>query len=104
MDFTQNLKAFLKKLPLKDMSGHQKFLAVAAVQCGGDTIVEIGTGEVKAGWPKAVLGIKYNPAFYDRAQGAGWVNPTGVKGRFRITEAGFENLGGHLFPNSLPET
>ena len=27
-----------------------------------------------------------------RAQGAGWVNPTGAKGKFRVTQAGLENL------------
>jgi len=35
MDFNQNLKAFLKQLPLAKMSGHQKFVAIAAVQCAG---------------------------------------------------------------------
>ena len=75
MDFTQNLKAFLKHLPLNKMSGHQKFLAIAAVQCGGETKAEIGAGEVKNSWPKAVLAIKYNPAFYDRAQGQVSCNP-----------------------------
>jgi hypothetical protein len=30
--------------------------------------------------------------FYDRAQAAGWVDPTGLKGKFRLTQAGLENL------------
>ncbi len=36
--------------------------------------------------------MKYNSAYYDRAQGAGWVDPTGAKGKFRVTEAGLQNL------------
>ena len=47
---------------------------------------------MKSNWPKAVLSIKYNPAFYDRAQGAGWVDPTGGKGKFRLTQPGLDNL------------
>src|SRR5437660_7239724 len=92
MDFTQNLKAFLKQLPLKKMSGHQKFVAIASVQCRGDLTIDISTQDVKKQWRKSVLRAQYNPSLYDRAQGAGWVDPTGVKGRFRLTQAGLENL------------
>src|SRR6266851_4394480 len=92
MDLTQNLKAFLKGLPLSKMSGHQKFVAVAAIQCQGDTTAEIGTKEVHKQWRKSLLGIKYNPSLYDRAQGAGWVDPTAVKGKFRLTPSGLDNL------------
>jgi hypothetical protein len=92
MDFNQNLKAFLKHLPLNKMSGHQKFAAVAAIQCKGDTKVEVSTQDIQKQWRTTVLRVKYNPSLYDRAQGAGWVDPTEAKGRFRVTQAGLENL------------
>lgn len=92
MDLDQNPKAFLKSLPLLKMSGQQKFLAIASLQCKGDPKVEVATQTVRKLWRKSLLGVKYSPTFYDRAQGAGWVNPTGEKGKFRVTDAGLENL------------
>ena len=35
MDFAKNAKAFLRDLPLRKMTGHQKFLAVAALLSKG---------------------------------------------------------------------
>lgn len=99
MNFGQNLKAFLKKLPLRKMSGHQKFLAVAAIQCKGSQSTELGTRDIRRQWRKSLLGVKYNPAFYDRAQQAGWVNPsTSKKGRFFVTKEGFDNLTALAIP------
>lgn len=93
MDFNQNLKAFLKVLPLKKMTGHQKFLAVSAVQCLGKTDVKVSARDVRKQWRKSVLGVLYNPSLYDRAQREGWVNPVaGAKGKFLVTEEGFEHL------------
>lgn len=92
MNFNQNLKAFLKQLPLGKMSGHQKFVSVAAIHSKGDSGVDVSTAEVQKQWRKSVLGVKYNSAYYDRAQGAGWVDPTGSKGKFRVTEAGLQNI------------
>jgi hypothetical protein len=92
MDFNQNVKAFLKHLPLTKMSGQQKFVGVAAVLCKGDPATEVSTQGIQKHWRKSVLGVQYNPAYYDRAQGAGWVDPTGAKSTFRVTEAGLENL------------
>jgi hypothetical protein len=74
------------------MSGHQKFVAVAAIQTKGDITVEVSTTDVQEQWRKSLLSVRYNSAFYDRAQGAGWVDPTGVRGRFRVTDASLENL------------
>jgi hypothetical protein len=91
MDYDQNLKAFLKDLALKKMSGHQKFLAVAAIQSRGRTTVEATVKEVKKQWRKSLLKVKYNPAFYDRAEVEGWVNPVG-KGKFLVTEQGLDHL------------
>jgi hypothetical protein len=93
MDFNQNLKAFLKGLPLKKMSGQQKFLAIAAVQSRGKTDVEVSTGNIRKQWRKSVLGVRFNPALYDRAQQEGWVNPVfGAKGKLFVTERGLEHL------------
>lgn len=93
MDFNQNLKAFLKGLPLKNMSGHQKFLAVAAAQCRGKEDVQVSAGDVRKQWRKSVLKVRYNPALYDRAQRESWVNPVaGTKGKFLLTQEGFEHL------------
>ena len=92
MNFNQNLKAFLKRLPLKRMSGHQKFAAVAAIQSKGVLTTDVSTQDIQGQWRKSVLGVRYNSAYYDRAQGAGWVDPTGAKGVFRLTQSGLENL------------
>lgn len=92
MNYSQNLKAFLKRLPLKTMSGHQKFVAIAALQCKGELTADVSAQEVQRQWRKSVLVVHYNSAYYDRAQGAGWVDPTGAKGVFRLTQAGLENL------------
>jgi len=92
MNYAQNLKAFLKQLPLRTMSGQQKFVSVAASHCKGDLTAEIGTHDVQKHWRKTLLGIKYNPAFYDRAQTAGWVDPSPGRGKFLLTQSGLENL------------
>lgn len=91
MDFDNNLKAFLRRFPLKAMSGHQKFVAVAAFQAKGNLTQAIGIKDVQKQWRKSLLGILYNPAHYDRAQRAGWANPT-AKGQFCVTQAGLDNL------------
>jgi hypothetical protein len=102
MDFTKNAKAFLRDLPLTKMTGHQKFLAVAAFLANGKTDVDISTNQLKTRWLKSVLGTKYNPAFYDRAQSEGWVNSVaGKKGTLRVADAGLENLAA-LVPDITP--
>lgn len=93
MNFNQNLKAFLSGLPLSKMTGHQKFLAVAAVSCKGRVGVEIATKDIEKQWRKSLLKTKYNPSFYDRVQREGWVDPvSGRKGAFVITQAGLDHL------------
>lgn len=93
MNFKQNLKAFLRSLPLRKMSGHEKFLAVATIQCKGKASVELGTKEIRKQWRKSLLGLRYNPAFYDRAQRKGWVDPrANAKGRFYVTDVGLDHL------------
>jgi hypothetical protein len=81
MNFDLNLKAYLKSLPISEMSGHQKFLAIAALHSRGKANVDQGAREVRQQWRKSQLGLEYNPIFYDRAQQEGWVDPvSGEKG------------------------
>lgn len=98
MDFSQNLKAFLKNLPLGKMSGQQKFLAVAASMSRGKTGVDVETRQVQSEWRKSVLGIQFNPSLYDRAQREGWVDPTG-KGKFSVTKSGLDHLSALAAPD-----
>ena|ERR1044071_2031916 len=93
MDLNQNLKAFLKGLPISRMTGHQKFLAIAALGCKGQERVEVLTRNIKKSWRKSLLKGKYNPVFYDRAQGEGWVDPvSGKNGAFVVTQNGLDHL------------
>jgi hypothetical protein len=98
MNFNQNLKAFLKDLPLKKMSGQQKFLAVATSISRGKTDVEVATKDVQSHWRKSVLEVHYNSAFYDRAQQEGWVDPKG-KGRFLVAKSGLDHLAALAAPD-----
>jgi hypothetical protein len=102
VDFTKNAKAFLRDLPLPKMTGHQKFLAVAALLSNGKTNVEVPTSQIQSHWLKSVLGAAYNAAFYDRAQREGWVNSVAdKKGTLCVTDAGLENLVA-LVPDITP--
>lgn len=91
MDYSKNIKAFLSTLPLDKMRGDQKFLAVA-VHCASNSDTNISTTtQVKGSWPRAILKIKYNPAYYHEAQTQGWVNAIGP-GKFLVTEEGLQFL------------
>lgn len=93
MNLNQNLKAFLKDLPLAQMSGHQKFLAVAALACKGKRGIEVATKDIKKQWRRSLLKAKHNPAFYDRAQRESWIDPvSGKRGRFVVTQDGLDHL------------
>jgi hypothetical protein len=93
MNFSLNLKAFLKTLRLREMSGHQKFLAVAALNSKGKSGIELATRNVQDQWPKSQMEQAYNPVFYERAQQEGWVDrTTGKKGTFTINQAGLDHL------------
>jgi len=91
MNFSKNLKAFLKALPLNGLSGHQMFLAVAAHCSSGNTSQEVRVSDVRSCWPKGLMGKSYNPVFYNRAQLEGWVDPI-RQGVFRINEDGIQHL------------
>jgi len=93
MNYDLNTKAFLKGLPLAEMSGHQKFLAVAALLGQGKTNIEVATKKVQEQWRKSLLGIPYNSTYYDRAQQEGWVNPvSGRRGELVTTQTGLDHL------------
>lgn len=93
MDFKMNLKAFLRNLRLAEMSGHQKFLAVASLNSLGRANAEVATRDVQDQWPKSQLGQAYNPVFYERAQCEGWVDPLRAKkGVFTVSQVGLDHL------------
>jgi hypothetical protein len=93
MDFNLNPKAFLRTLRLSEMSGHQKFLAMAALNAKGRPNFELATRDVQKQWLKSVMGQEYNPVFYERAQQEGWVNPIeGKKGAFGVNQPGLDHL------------
>lgn len=93
MNYQLNLKAFLKNFPLAKMSGHQKFLGVAALRSQGKANIQVATKDVRAQWRKSIMRIHYNSAFYDRAQQEGWVDPIfEIKGTFKVTQEGFDHL------------
>ncbi|MFQ5663676.1 MAG: hypothetical protein ACE5HL_07585 [Terriglobia bacterium] len=99
MNFGQNLKAFLRRLPLKKMTGHRKFLAVAAFHSKGKEGAEVATKDVEKQWLRSLLKAKYNPSFYHRAQQEGWVDPiANGKGRFLLTKDGLDHLRALAIP------
>ncbi len=91
MDFSKNIKAFLSSLPIKDLSGHQMFLAIAAHCAGGNNSTQINTADVQKKWSKSLLKKKYNAVFYSRAQGEDWVNPIS-QGIFVVKNDGLQHL------------
>lgn len=92
MDFTLPSKAFLRQhFDLKKLSGHEKFLALAAVLAVGKTGTNVGTQQIKKSWSKTALGIAYSDTYYQRAQVHGWVESVGA-GRFTVTEHGITHL------------
>lgn len=81
----------MKGLPLKDLNGHQMFLAIAAHCSGGDTSREVSVSDLRYLWPKSLLGMNYNSVFYNRAQEKGWVDPV-RQGVFVINDDGMRYL------------
>lgn len=102
MNFNQNLKVLFKKFPLRKMNGQEKFLLVAANQCGGKLDVEMSVVDIQKKWRKP-LSVEYHPSFYDRAQEGGkegaWVDPiSGKRGKFVVTKEGVKHLLALLEP------
>ena len=93
MNFGLNLKAFLKSFRLAQMSGHEKFLAVAALNCKGKAGAELATRDVQNQWLKSLMGQAYNSAFYERAQHEGWVDSTpDKKATLTVNQPGLDHL------------
>jgi hypothetical protein len=91
MDFSKNIKAFLGSLPIKDLSGHQMFLAIAAHCAGGNTSNQVNIADIRDKWPKSLLKKKYNAVFYSRAQEENWVDPV-RQGIFIVKDNGFQHV------------
>lgn len=101
MDFTETIASFLSSLPLKKMSGQEKFLAVATYLCAGEIDKEVAVAEVVKKWSKVVLKTKYNASAYNRATGQSWLKPIdGKKGVFTVTAKGVK----HIEDLSSPQT
>ncbi|MDD5043454.1 MAG: hypothetical protein PHD51_02160 [Patescibacteria group bacterium] len=91
MNFSKNLKAFLKTFPLKDLSGQQMFLIIAAHCAKGRVSHEITISDIRSHWPKVLTKKSYNPVFYNRAQQQGWVDPV-RPGICLVNESGIQHL------------
>lgn len=89
--FNRSVRAFLSRFPLKDMTGHQKFLAVAAHCAAGDFSREVALARLREEWSDYTLRGKYNPVFYVGADEAGWINRTSA-GMLTVTQEGFDHL------------
>jgi hypothetical protein len=93
MDFSLDLKAFLRSLRLAKMNGHEKFLAVAALNSKGKAGIEVAVRDVQEQWLKSLMGQEYNSAFYERAQQAGWVDRVAEKkGAFSVNQPGLDHV------------
>lgn len=91
LNFTNvSIKAFQENLPTKKMIGEEKFLALSVFYSKGLTSQVVKTSSVRSGWYKSCLGIGFNSSYYDRAERNGWVFPTGGKGEYFVTDAGFK--------------
>ncbi len=92
MNFASNIRAFLRGFPLKKLSGHQKFLALAAHIAAGDVKYQVEKKVLVSSWLKSILGTPYNPVYYIRAQSEGWVDPSSKPGFFKVTKEGLNHL------------
>jgi len=91
MNYKQNIKAFLRQLPSSSITGQLAFLATAAYIAQGRADRQITLADIKRNWQKAIIGRKYNPALYSRAQENGWIDPVGT-GLLKVSEQGFQHL------------
>ncbi|MDD5110233.1 MAG: hypothetical protein PHI63_03380 [Patescibacteria group bacterium] len=92
MKYRSSIKSFFRQLPVGKMTGHQKFLALAAWECAGKPGWGLEIARIKKDWRKSILKSDFNPSFYDRADRDEWVKPTGKRGWFAVTVKGIEHL------------
>lgn len=91
MDFSKNLRAFLNGFSLKNLSGHEMFLAIATYGVKGNSSQEITVFDVRNRWPKSLLRTAYNSIFYSRAQDAGWIDSI-RQGIFIVNNDGVQHI------------
>ena len=89
MNLPQNIKSYLKQLPLKNMRGEEVFVSIVFFLSSGKKDFEVDIKNVKSNWSKTFINKKYNSAFAHRAQG--YVSSCG-KGRVCMTEEGIEYI------------
>lgn len=97
MDFPENIKIFLKKLPLKDMSGQGVLCAIVFFLSGRDKQKEISISEIRDGWSKTLIKKTYNSIYVERAQG---LVHSCAYGKVCITEGGISYIES-LLPDSF---
>lgn len=91
MDYSKTIRAFVSSLPLRNLSGQEKLLAVAAHCAGGTTTREVATSDIKKSWPTSTLGSAYHGTYFARADEAGWFSRVKV-GVIQVTQAGLDHL------------
>jgi len=96
MKIPENIKAFLKLLPLKEMHGDDCFVAIVFFLTQGDKTRDVEVKNIVKHWSKVTLGKSFNSSFTTRAQGR--VQPCG-KGKVRVTDEGIAYIDGLLHQN-----
>lgn len=93
MDYNKNPAAYFRQLPIKEMTGQEKFLSLAALIAKGKAGVDIEQQQLIRGWKKTLLnGLSYNDNYYRRAQADDWVDPSSKTGSFVVNERGLDHL------------
>ncbi len=87
MHLPQNIKTFLKQLPLKNMKGEEVFVAIVFFLAKGKKKIEIAVKNVQANWSKTLIGKSYNSGFAHRAQGH---TDSCGNGKICLTDEGIE--------------
>jgi hypothetical protein len=84
----------LAAIPINQMNGSEKFLAVAFAMVGGKSGELVQLREIKDGWPQHILNGGYSPMFYPMAKKKRWVLPdrSVASGSFVVTQAGVDHL------------
>lgn len=90
--------AFLSSLPLGNLKGVEKFLAVAFAMAQEQIGKSIELRGIQLEWPTHVLSAAYSPKFYPTAKMLKWVMPNGT-GALIVTQKGADHLNAIRTPN-----
>src|SRR3989344_2371524 len=101
MNLPQNIKTFLKQLPLKNMTGEKVFVAVVFFLATGQKKARINIKDVQKNWSKTLTGKAYNSGFAHRAQGH---VDSCAKGKICLTDEGIEYIESLIQPGVSSKT